>query len=379
MYSVGGYGQMIADRARVAAYREAMQRSITPGCVVLDIGTGTGFFAMLACRLGAGKVYAVEPDDVIELARTIARDNGYAGRIEFIQDLSTRIDLPEPVDVVVSDLRTILPWFQHHVPTIADARARLLKPGGVLIPQQDVLWAAVVEMPELYARFVGHQAADTDGFDMSAAHAAATNVWTKVHATPDQLLTEPCQWASLDYRTVEDARAAGAVDVAITRPGTAHGVIAWFDATLVDGVGFSNSPGQKPMLYGQAFFPWPEPVSVEAGDSVAVKFHATCVEGDYLWHWGAKVRSANKAEVAAFSQTNFRWPASREALQPRAASHVPNLSEQGRISRFILDRMDMGEPLQRIAEAVSMHFPERYPTWESALDVVGDISVRYGQ
>ena len=60
-----------------------MERAVTDGSVVLDIGTGTGIFAMLACRYGARKVYAIDPNGAIEVAREIARDNGFDDRIEF--------------------------------------------------------------------------------------------------------------------------------------------------------------------------------------------------------------------------------------------------------------------------------------------------------
>ena len=94
---------------RLAAYREALEKAVTPGCVVADIGTGIGIFAVLACQLGARRVYAIEPDPVIEVGREIAADNGVADRIEFIAELSTDISLPEPVDVIVSDLGGVLP------------------------------------------------------------------------------------------------------------------------------------------------------------------------------------------------------------------------------------------------------------------------------
>lgn len=68
-YSIAAFGAMIADDVRMSAYALALERTIRPGCTVLDIGTGTGVMALLACRFGAGKVVAIEPDDVIEVAR----------------------------------------------------------------------------------------------------------------------------------------------------------------------------------------------------------------------------------------------------------------------------------------------------------------------
>src|SRR6184192_1242910 len=61
MYGLGAYGSMIADRVRVEAYAEALRKSVRKGSVVAEIGTGPGIFAVLACQLGASRVYAIEP------------------------------------------------------------------------------------------------------------------------------------------------------------------------------------------------------------------------------------------------------------------------------------------------------------------------------
>ncbi len=122
MYSVAVYGEMMGDAVRMRAYAQALREAVRPGSVVLDIGTGTGIFAMLAARFGARRVYAIEPADAIQVARDIAAANGCADRIEFIQGLSTEVSLPERADVIVSDLRGVLPLYQRHLPSIVDAR-----------------------------------------------------------------------------------------------------------------------------------------------------------------------------------------------------------------------------------------------------------------
>ena len=94
MYSLAGYGSMIADRVRMDVFARALHHAITPDSVVVDIGTGTGILALLACRFGARRVYAIEPDDAIQVAREIAAANGYADRIDFIQAVSTKVTFP---------------------------------------------------------------------------------------------------------------------------------------------------------------------------------------------------------------------------------------------------------------------------------------------
>ena len=175
MYSLHFYGRMLADRVRTDAYAEALRRAVKPDSVVLDLGCGPGLFALLACKFGARRVYAVEPDNTINLAREAALANRFADRIEFFQSLSTEITLPEPATIIISDLRGVLPWFQHHIPAIVDARARLLAPDGVLIPRRDVLWVAVVEAADEYEKIVGPWQDNEFGVDLSAGVSRITN------------------------------------------------------------------------------------------------------------------------------------------------------------------------------------------------------------
>src|SRR5512136_2014557 len=109
MYSVAAFGEMIADRVRMEAYAEALRRTVRPGSVVADLGTGTGIMSLIACKCGARRVYAIDPSDAVQLAAETARDNGFGDRVVVIQKRSTDVTLPERADVIVSDMRGVLP------------------------------------------------------------------------------------------------------------------------------------------------------------------------------------------------------------------------------------------------------------------------------
>lgn len=285
MYSLHFYGEMIANAPRVEPYVEALRRSATPDSVVLDLGCGQGLFALLACRFGARRVYAVEPDNVINIAREAAAANGFAHRIEFFQNVSTEVTLPEPATIIISDLRGVLPWFQRHIPSIIDARERLLAPGGVLIPRSDTLWAALVEAPEQYEEIVGPWRNRLYDVDLSAGVSKITNTWRKTRFKADELLTEATRWATLDYHQVDSADMRAEISVRVARSGVAHGIAVWFDAELAEGIGFSNRPGAPELIYGNGFFPFPRPVEVREGERVEVKLRADVVQDDYVWTW----------------------------------------------------------------------------------------------
>jgi protein arginine N-methyltransferase 1 len=369
---------MIGDAARIRAYASALRQAIKPHSTVLDIGTGAGIFALLACQLGARRVIAVEPDDVIELARGLAAANGFADRIEFIQDVSANVTLAEPADIVVSDLRGALPLRRQHIPTVIDARTRLLVPGGVLIPLRDRVWATVVEDTASTRSLEGWR--ELPGLDMEIARRLASNTWWRIRLIPDQLLAQPRCWATLDYRTVEDANVGGSFDLAITRSGTGHGLGLWFDAILAEGVSLSGAPGEAELIYRHAFFPFSEPLSLAPGDKVSVVLQASLIGSEYVWRWETTASAQGDPErvIASFAQSTVHgvFPAQFRRV---VATHVPTVNEQGRLDAVILSRMCDGIPLEQIARQVSAEFPGRFRAWDDAFEYVAGLSARYSR
>ena len=373
---------MIADSPRMNAYAQALRQAVQPGSVVLDIGTGTGIMALLACQLGARRVYAIEPDDIIQVAREIAAANGCADRIEFLQNLSAQVSLPERADVVISDLRSVLPLFALHLPSIVDARRRFLAPGGTLIPLRDTLWAAVVEAPEIYSQHTAPWDGHRYGLNMEAARRMATNAWQKARMKPQQLLVQPQCWATLDYTVLEGPDASAQITWTAARPGIGHGFIVWFDALLTEGVCLSNAPGAPEVIYGSAFFPWSTPVAIASGDSVSLTLQAHLVGKDYVWSWATRVLGpGDPPQVKAnFQQsTFFGAPLSLGTLQKEAASHLPSLNEDGQIDQFILAQMDGETPLEELARRLLDRFPARFAHWQDALTRVGVLSAKYSR
>ncbi len=367
---------MITDRHRFDAYVNALRAAIRPDTSVLEIGTGIGLFAVLARQFGARRVVALEPSDAVTVARLIAKDNRVPD-IEFIQALSTDLNLSERFDVIVSDLRGVLPQMKGHIETIVDARERLLAPGGTIIPAVDTLYAAPVELPEFYAQWTASNAADR-GVRLQAIQRFTTNWWTRVRVKPDQLLAPAASWATLDYRHAITLDACGMSRWHAQRGGVVHGVAVWFEGQLFGDVVLSNAPTAPELVYGNAFFPWSEPVSVAAGDEITVRFDVRRVGDDYVWRWVSEVRATDGHVKARFDQsTYFALPIVPGRLAHGDADNVVALNEDGQVERLIVDAMDGRTPNEEIAHRLTERFPRRFARLNDALGQVASVAQRF--
>jgi protein arginine N-methyltransferase 1 len=378
MYSVADYGRMLADRVRVDAYRRALAAVVRPGSIVVDLGAGTGFFSLEACRLGAAKVYAIEPNDAVTLLPELARRNGFADRIEVLHKPSTEVVLETKADVVVADLRGVVPLYEANVAVVADARARLLADGGVLVPQKDVLEAALVEAPALYATLVGGW--EGHPFDLGPARDVCANTYhhdTRHPTKPEQLLTPGRAWAEIRYGEPAAPLTTGAIDVAATRDGTAHGVVVWFTATLHDGIGFTTAPGSD-RVYARAFLPLAAPAEVRAGDRVELELSARRGGGDHVWAWTTRV-SRGSAIVAEHRQTTFLGAvASARALLKESRDYRPALDARGRAVAAMLRAMDGATPLAAIGRAAHAAHPDAFASEDEAIELAKSLAKTYG-
>jgi protein arginine N-methyltransferase 1 len=387
MYSLGDYGDMIADKVRMDPYAYALRAAIEPDSVVLDIGTGTGMHALLACKFGARKVYAIEPNDAIHLAEELAQVNGFADRIEFIQDVSTHVTLPERADVIVSDLRGVLPLYGQHISSIIDARQRHLAPGGVLIPKRDTVWVALVETGKVYNELI----APWDypyGLAMEAAKQIVLNNWIEENTDTfrkSNLLMEPQIWTVLDYASIEnpDVGTSNLIQKS-TRDGTAHGLLLWFDAEIADGIRIFNGPqaAKVPEVYGCGFFPLLEPVPITKGDKITLDIRADLIGGQYVWRWHTRIHSGDKSRAikADFEQsTDLESTLESAKLHESVLNFKPSRSETGEIDHFILGRMDGRNTIDQIAGQALWKYPHRFKTLREAELYVNDLSLDYGQ
>jgi protein arginine N-methyltransferase 1 len=365
----------LADRSRVGHYDRAVREVVRPGDVVIDLASGTGILGLLACRAGAARVYAIEAEPIAGLAREIARANGYEDRLHVMRSHSSDVRLPERADVLLSDQIGQFGFDAGLLHLFADARARLLRPGGRLIPSRLDLVVAPVEH-----RRQGDRVAFWDrrpaGFDFSPAHAIAANTGYPTRLAPSQLLSEPQRGVSLDL-TVDSPyplRIEAAFTVA--RKGTLDGIGGWFAAQLSPSTVLTNSPLDPNRINRRhVFFPVESPVAV--GEADRVELGMQILPDESIVSWKVAVHRTAGLPVR-FSHSTLNGmlidPADLRMTDPACR---PALTERGVARRSVLELCDGARSLAQIEAEVFARHPGLFGSTAEAAVFVGEVVTRY--
>lgn len=136
---------MLEDKVRVQAYHEAITRNPKDfkDKVVMDVGAGCGILSFFSCQAGAKRVYAVEMSKIAQNAKKLIEGNGLSDFCEVIKGRVEDIDLPEKVDILVSEPIGFLLVHERMLESYIIARDRHLAPGGAMFPQS----ASIVVAP----------------------------------------------------------------------------------------------------------------------------------------------------------------------------------------------------------------------------------------
>ena len=347
---VDEHRQYLEDTARLDAYANALRALVRPGDVVLDLASGTGILGMLACQAGAARVYAIEMDGIVELARQIARDNRLDDRIVSIHQLAARATLPEPVDLVVTDGAGRFGFEAGLIETLSDARRRFLKPGGRVIPSSLTLTIAPVEARELRER-IHFWNRPIRGLTFGPAHDVALSTGYPHHFSTDALLSEPADLVTVDP-SVDHASMSGRCAFTVRRAATLDGIGGWFSAVLAPSVVLTNAPGAPGRINRRnVFFPIRAPIEVTPGDTVHVSMHIR--PASLLVRWQVDVRGADgRLRHTTIASTFEGMLIAREDLSRTRPAFQPALTPSGHARRTVLELCDGSRALTEIEDEV---------------------------
>ena len=281
---------MICDRVRTEGFRRAIDAVVRPGDIVLDVGAGSGILSMFAARAGAARVYAVERTTVAVLAQGLAAANGLGEIMAVIHGDVLDGELPEPVDVIVSEWLGGFGIDEGMLAPVIAARDRWLKPGGAMIPQSVTAWAALVHdryLDETVAFLRANPYGLTlDGLvDLTVNEILYSGMFR--HLAAGDSRSEPGRlWTTdADRISLEEAEAPHEAEtlLQVREHGTANALALWFSTELAPGIALSIGPGDPPTPWGMTTAPLRSPIELRPDLDVRVRVRTAPAQPIGTW------------------------------------------------------------------------------------------------
>jgi len=342
---------------RLDLYRAAVEKLVCPGDRVVDAGCGTAVLGLLCLQAGAAHVYAIDSTAAIEVAREALTRAGWASKVDFIRGSTFQVDLPERVDVVISDHIGYFGFDYGLIGLLADARKRFLKPGGTLIPSRLKLHIAAVDSPKSRQLADAWQAPGIPSeFHWVRQH--SINSKHAVNLQRDELLTDPAELCSLNLQVDQPDFFSWSAQLTIQRDGILHGMAGWFECELAEGVWMTNSPlSDAGIDRPQAFLPIGEALPVRCGEVLDVTVMARPT--DHMIAWAVE----HPASGQRFSHSTWQGDLlDREQIVRSHPEHVPRVSRTTHARNLVLGYCDGQRSVAKVQEAVLHDYPTLFPS-----------------
>ncbi|XP_062074738.1 protein arginine N-methyltransferase 1.6 isoform X2 [Humulus lupulus] len=250
MLAMTSYLDMLNDSPRNRAYAEAINKTITAPCHVLDIGAGTGLLSMMAARamgsgasMPQGKVTACESYlPMVKIMRRVMRLNGMEKNIYLFNkrsdELKVGVDISSRADVLVSEILDSELLGEGLIPSLQHAHDMLLVENPLTVPYRATTYGQLVESSFLWRLHDLHnnEAKTSDGIRL-----VPTGVDSILGVKPQQyayhcdamekeikLLSEPFKIFEFDFWKRPDSHGETQLCIKATNDGQLHAVVSWW-------------------------------------------------------------------------------------------------------------------------------------------------------
>jgi len=293
--AAGGFGSvlshhdMLRDYYRVMSYKSAIAANVA-GRDVVEIGCGTGILSIFAAKAGARKVTAIEESSIAELAREMFDANECGSIVELRLGNSRDIELDVPADVLIHEIIGFDPLNENVLPYIADARERLLRKGGRLIPHRLEVLCVGIEVadkePTKVERSIAEarQFAGMYGLDFQPFLSRLASIHPRAFTPPIEafdgaqltrrILSAECRLLDIDFHQASAGDFDGATTqvLKIREPGLLGALLVYFRAHLDETTMVSNGPFVPPTSWGHDVRGLSKLIPVREGDEVPLTF-----------------------------------------------------------------------------------------------------------
>lgn len=194
--------QMLSDGLRNKLLFDAIKNHVTNETRFLDVGAGTGVWAILAAKLGAKRVVAIEIEEcLIPIIYNHARENGVAHKIEIIHGNSDDVKIRGKFDVIVSELFGDDALGEATINSFISLRERFFAPDGILIPQKLAMYAVPSKVEKSIQDIPADLPIKTNFLKFLKLNYSQN--LSLVERPRIKFLAEPQRLVEVDFRTIE--------------------------------------------------------------------------------------------------------------------------------------------------------------------------------
>jgi tetratricopeptide (TPR) repeat protein len=268
---------MMNEAGRNQAFQDGLAAIVTQEKVVFEIGTGSGLLAMMAAKLGSPNVFTCEAVTLIaETATKIIRRNGYHKQITVLAKPSHAVrlgqDLPRKADILVHEIFSSELLGEHVLPAIEDAKSRLLKPGGEVLPSAASIMIALVGGDAVGKHLFVTESCGFDLREFNAIHPRKRPLYREDLAPI--LLSDDVEAFRFDFANQsafppEEKR----IRIRTSKAGLCYGVIQWIRVELAAGIHFENHPSRRSAVsnWQHTVYGFDRPIEYDAGAVVSIR------------------------------------------------------------------------------------------------------------
>uniref|UniRef100_A0A182K657 Histone-arginine methyltransferase CARMER n=1 Tax=Anopheles christyi TaxID=43041 RepID=A0A182K657_9DIPT len=276
---------MMQDFVRTSTYQRAIYNNAQDfqNKVVLDVGAGSGILSFFAVQAGAAKVYAVEASNMAQYAQQLVSSNNLTDKIIVIAGKIEEIELPERVDVIISEPMGYMLYNERMLETYLHGK-KWLKPDGKMYPSRGDLHVAPFTDEALYMEQYNKanfwMQTEFHGVNLVALRDAAMKEYFR-QPIVDTFDIRICMAKSIRHTTnflTADEKDLHRIHIDVEfhmlETGTCHGLAFWFDvefAGTCSQIWLSTSPTEPLTHWYQVRCLLQTPIFVKQGQVLSGK------------------------------------------------------------------------------------------------------------
>ena len=299
-YNLTTYWIMVFDRRRMDCYKLALSAG-SKDRTVLDVGTGATLpLARFAVDYGAAHVHAIEANDrTLAAARECIKRHDLVGQINLLHGLSTEIDLPNRVDLIVHEIIGTVASSEGAPLFIKDLVDRALVTDGCVVPcgfATRLMPVDTTHRPNPWKRVVSSIVGGCRDYISDRGLQVVCNPNRRTFLTDTPPLIDKWDFSDPSIISNWSLTCDENIEILVSRPGFFSGCLLWPEIYFPDTNEFFD--GNAVTNWGSMFVRlFRDAVPVRPGDRIVVRFRVDARTADPKYHIHVELPNGVSSEI----------------------------------------------------------------------------------